>query len=275
MNLALGLMPPATPVYYAADTNVIDLALHAGRVPAQRLSVLPLARRAAAALSLGLTNRLAFEALGFRRIVELPVCAVDFPVLDASSDPPGLPPRNADETVFVVIARLAPVKNLPALVAALAAQPDLHAGVRLVLAGDGPDRNALERLRERHSGLKLDMIGAASRQQIGALLRRADALLLPSRFEPWGIVVTEALGMGIPVVATPVVGAAVSLAGTTQAILLSESVEPESIVAALRTFVERSQALTLAARASQSLVRARYDREQVARALVELVERGR
>ena len=269
MNLALRFIPVSTPIYYAADSNVMSLALHARRAIAQRLALIPLAKRATAALSLGLTNRLAMQAMGFERVVEVPVYAVDFAVLDAGAPRPA---TDSDEVAILVIARLATVKNLPAVVTALVQHPDLLSRVRLVIAGEGPDRGALEALQKQHPQLKLELLGAVSRQDLGALLRRSDALLLPSLEEPWGIVVTEALGMGIPVVASPTVGAAVSLAGSTQAILISDSIHPQSVVESIRTFIERRKAITSAAQASQAQVRARYDRQAVAQALIALVE---
>ena len=271
MNLALRFVPASAPVYYAADSNVIALALHARRAIVQRLALIPLAKRATAALSLGLTNRLAMQAMGFERVVEVPVLTVDFAVLDAGAPRPA---RDPDEAVVLVVARLATVKNLPAVVTALVQHPDLLARVRLVMAGEGPDRGALEALQKQHPQLKLELLGAVSRQDSGALFRRSDVLLLPSLEDAWGIVVTEALGMGIPVVATPTVGAAVSLAGPTQAILISDSIQPRSVVESIRTFIERREAITLAARACQAQVRSRYDRQAVAQALITLVEGG-
>jgi hypothetical protein len=46
------------------------------------------------------------------------------------------------------------------------------------------------------------------------------------------------------------------------------------VVESIRTFIERREALTLAAQASQAQVRARYDRQAVAQALISLVEGG-
>ena len=273
MNLALAMIPSATPVFYAADTNIIKLVGRPGITLGRRLACAPIAARATAALSLGLTNRLALQALGFRRTVDVPAYAVDFAALDATAtevEAHALGTHD-DEIVVLIIARLTPVKNLPGVIAAVAKEPDLARGIRLVIAGEGPDRGALEQIQRSSPGLKLDLLGPIPRQGIGTLFRRADALLIPSLADAWGIVVVEALGMGIPVVATPTVGAAVSLAGYTGAILLSDSTEPCSVTAALRRFVAQRTQLTTAARECVPYIRAQYDRIAVAEKTVRLV----
>jgi glycosyltransferase involved in cell wall biosynthesis len=273
MNLALGLIPPATPVFYAADTNIVDLARRPGMTLGRRLACAPTAARATAALSLGLTNRLALQALGFRRTIDVPAYAVDFAALDAAAT--GVETHSSgihdDEIVVLIIARLTPVKNLPGFIAAFANESDLAQDIRLIIAGEGPDRGAIEKIQRSSPSLKLELLGPVPRQSIGALLRRADALLLPSLVEPWGIVVVEALGMGIPVIATPTVGAAVSLAGYTGAILLSDSTEPHSVTSALRRFVAHRSNLAATARECVPYIRARYDRLAVAGETIRLV----
>ena len=120
----------------------------------------------------------------------------------------------------------------------------------------------------------MELLGAVPRPNLGALFRRADALLLPSLTEPWGIVVVEALGMGLPVIATPAVGAAVSLATTSAAILLSADCHPQSVVAAVRRFLEKQSGMTKAARDTASVIRSRFDRIAVAKATLRLVYGG-
>jgi glycosyltransferase involved in cell wall biosynthesis len=260
MAYALSQLPRGVPVYYAADTNIAALCASGWKAHIRRLACRQVAGRAIAALSLGMSNRLALQFLGFHKIIDLPSYAIDFEVLDHSAAERASEDITAGghKTTLLVIARLVPEKNLPALAAVLAADPVLANSVRLVIAGEGPERATLEAIKGRSPSLDLRLLGAVPHSQIGRLLARADALLLPSRSEPWGIVVVEALGMGLPVIATPAVGAAFSLADETQAILLSESAEPQSLLKAIRNFSKRRDLLAQRARAATSTIRTRY-----------------
>jgi len=71
-----------------------------------------------------------------------------------------------------------------------------RAGVALVVAGDGPDRAALE--RRGHARF----VGPLPRQRVLELFRAADASLLSSSWENFPHTVVEALAVGTPVIAT-------------------------------------------------------------------------
>ena len=79
--------------------------------------------------------------------------------------------------------------------------------VSLVVAGDGPERSALER---RATALELEQrvrfAGALSRDEVLTLFRAADAALLTSSWENLPHSVVEALAVGTPVLATRVGG---------------------------------------------------------------------
>ena len=78
---------------------------------------------------------------------------------------------------------------------------------KLVLVGDGPLRQSLEELavalgvRER-----IEFLGAQGRAKVVELLHGCEAFVLPSRSEPFGIAIVEALACQKPVVATRVGG---------------------------------------------------------------------
>jgi glycosyltransferase involved in cell wall biosynthesis len=77
-----------------------------------------------------------------------------------------------------------------------------RAGVQLLIAGDGPDRAALERLGFAR------FLGALPRQGVLELFRAADASLLSSSWENFPHTVVEALAVGTPVIATRTGGVA-------------------------------------------------------------------
>jgi glycosyltransferase involved in cell wall biosynthesis len=93
-------------------------------------------------------------------------------------------------------------KNFGRLIRAVAALP-AEMCVRLVLVGDGPEREALERLsREVGLGNQVVFTGAVMRPE--ALLQRFDLFALSSDTEQMPLSLLEAMAAGLPVVATDV-----------------------------------------------------------------------
>jgi glycosyltransferase involved in cell wall biosynthesis len=108
-----------------------------------------------------------------------------------------------DGDVLVFAGRLGPQKAVHVLLEALVDAD----GVTLAIAGDGPERGALER---RVSALGLDgrvrLLGSVPRETVLRLFRAADASVLPSAWENFPHTVVEALAVGCPVIATAVGG---------------------------------------------------------------------
>jgi hypothetical protein len=127
-----------------------------------------------------------------QRLRHLPNFAADL----AGAAPAALP-NPAGARILLAMGRLHPNKDFPTLLRAMAQLPgDVH----LALAGDGPDRAALEALaRELGLGARVAFLGW--RQDVGALLAASTMLVVPSRIEPLGNVVLEGFSAARPVVA--------------------------------------------------------------------------
>lgn len=110
---------------------------------------------------------------------------------------------------FLYVGRFSPEKNLRRLLEAYRRYRDIEPeGWRLVMVGDGPQRQQLVKEAER-LGLK-DVIWTGFRQieKLPAYYALADALILPSTREPWGLVVNEAMASGLPVLVSNRCGSA-------------------------------------------------------------------
>jgi glycosyltransferase involved in cell wall biosynthesis len=263
-------IPPHVPIIFVADVNIVELTRDVTRTIVRAAAYRWLLRRATAALSLGLTNRLALEVLGARRIIDAPFYAVDYSRFsDTDETAVG---RSDDRLTVLIVARHVAQKNLVAFAAAVARHSALAPRVRIVFVGEGPERPALERLVSEAPFLCAEVLGPVRPDRLGPLFRRADVLALPSTVEPWGIVVTEALGLGIPVVCSPAVGAGVSLAGLTQAVTVADNTSADALCAALARFVELGPVAREAAMRTAPYVRSRYDVRAAARGMLEAVD---
>jgi glycosyltransferase involved in cell wall biosynthesis len=156
-----------------------------------------------------------------------------------------------DERAFVVttVARLDPVKDLVTLLDAFAFVRKRVPSARLVIVGDGPERQRLADRAERE-----DLAGSVQitgyRPDVRALLPAADVYASSSISEGVSITILEAMATGIPVVATAVGGTPEILSDGTGGILVP-SREPVRLAAAIVWLAQdhrRRRALAAAAR---------------------------
>jgi N-acetyl-alpha-D-glucosaminyl L-malate synthase BshA len=72
---------------------------------------------------------------------------------------------------------------------------------KLILAGDGPERNNLERLA-RELNIWDDVIFLGKVRDTAHVLEIADVFLLPSETESFGLAALEAMAVGVPVISS-------------------------------------------------------------------------
>jgi len=111
------------------------------------------------------------------------------------------------EKVVLFIGRLVPQKGVEYLVKAIPLILQQHGNVKFVIAGDGWSKNYLEDLaRSTGLGDKTRFLGFVSDSELTELTMSADVLVVPSVYEPFGIVALEGMAAGVPVVAANVGG---------------------------------------------------------------------
>ncbi|HEY2822290.1 MAG TPA: glycosyltransferase family 4 protein, partial [Candidatus Acidoferrum sp.] len=112
----------------------------------------------------------------------------------------------SNEKIILFCAKLQPWKRPIDLLRAFASAAIPAA--TLVFAGDGAQRAELENeAAALNVSNKVKFLGFVNQSQLPKLYRSADLMVIPSRYEPFGLVVNEAMLCSCPVVASDRVGA--------------------------------------------------------------------
>jgi glycosyltransferase involved in cell wall biosynthesis len=161
--------------------------------------------------------------------------------LDVADVPPPWPPDDAGAARPVVgfVGRIEPRKGPLDLVRAAPAIRAARPDVRIVLVGDDPYDSAPEYAAQ--------VRGAADVEHIpwvpdgAAVMRHLDVLVAPSRQEPFGTVLAEAMAAGTPVVATRVGGLAEVVADGVTGRLVEPGDPAELAAAVLAVLADRER----------------------------------
>jgi glycosyltransferase involved in cell wall biosynthesis len=135
----------------------------------------------------------------------------------------------ASAVVALCVATLKPVKRVGDFVSAVRAARERVPELVGLVAGDGPDRGALEASLAGAGGpgeAGVRLLGA--REDVPRLMRAADLFVLPSDREAMPMAILEAMAYGLPVLATPV-GAVREMLGNGEAGLLFEPGDRRSL----------------------------------------------
>ena len=113
---------------------------------------------------------------------------------------------------FTVVSRLVPKKNLHIAMAAYTRYADMSRDAAqalrpIVICGSGPEEAALRLEATRKNLTGVEFRGFLQSREIARILASSLALILPSLEEQWGLVVNEALAMGVPILCSDNVGA--------------------------------------------------------------------
>ena len=154
-----------------------------------------------------------YEALGVpaSRLKRLPYCcdvsrfaAVSSEARDRVRRGLGWP----DRLVFLFSGQMIPRKGVDVLLRAFLPVAESHPDVTLLLLGDGSDRQALEALVPESLKTRIRFLGHLPQGQLPEHFAAADVFAFPSRHDGWAVVLNEACGAGLPIIATHQTGAA-------------------------------------------------------------------
>jgi len=112
-----------------------------------------------------------------------------------------------DTFTFLYVGRLVKHKNVEELIKVFKSRfSTFNAELRIV--GDGEEAGYL---RDKYQSKKVKFLGKKFTEDLIEEFQQASCFVCPSIFEPWGLVVNEALSAGVPVIATKEVGATLDL----------------------------------------------------------------
>jgi glycogen synthase len=107
------------------------------------------------------------------------------------------------ERMLFYFGRLEYEKGVQDLIAALPRVRKAHPDTRLLVAGTGTAAEMLVEAARSHRVLRsVSFVGHLPDDELAATLTAADAVVLPSRYEPFGIVALESAAAGVPLVAS-------------------------------------------------------------------------
>jgi glycosyltransferase involved in cell wall biosynthesis len=186
----------------------------------------------------------------------------------STGDPP-------PEPAIAFVGRLEAVKGALKLIEAFARVKQEIPEATLVVAGDGPDRSAIEQ-RSRQLGLNgsVRFLGRLPHAEIPAVLRSSSVVCLPSEGEPYGMAVLEAMAAGRAVV-TPDKGGPRFLLAHDRGDQLVARNEPECLARALTRLLADRQRLTRIGRENRDRVEASFTLDRVVAELESIYETAR
>jgi glycosyltransferase involved in cell wall biosynthesis len=145
---------------------------------------------------------------------------------------------------------------------------------RLTNLGSGPEQASQEALaRELDLGDHLHLAGSMPEDEVRKALADADMFLLPSHAEPLGVVVMEAMAMGVPVIVTRAGGVAEIVTDGVDGLMVPPGDAPALAEAVLALANDPQRGVELGAAGRRSVVE-RFDARVGARKLLTLLPHG-
>ncbi len=114
--------------------------------------------------------------------------------------------KNDNTYRFIFVGRLIKLKKVDLLIKAVAALK--LSNIEIWVIGSGPEEKNLRKLSNLLLPRKVKWFGVKPITKVPNIISQADCLVLPSRYDGWGAVVSEALMVGTPVICSSACGSA-------------------------------------------------------------------
>lgn len=164
--------------------------------------------------------------------------------------------RQPADAAILCVGRLVPEKGQAVLLEALALLAERGLAVRVVFAGAGRSRCALEQLTERLGvASRVSFLGAVGQDELHALYESTSIFCLPSFAEGVPVVLMEAMAMKLPAVSTRIAGIPELIENGSTGLLVAPGRADELADALERLLVDPSLAGELGSNARKKVLR--------------------
>jgi glycosyltransferase involved in cell wall biosynthesis len=139
---------------------------------------------------------------------------------------------------FLYCGQLVPRKGVDLLVRSFVRVADSHRDATLTLVGAGPMKPELTSMVPVGIRSRVNFAGFHEVDKLPQFFAGADVFVLPSRHDGWGLVVNQALGAGLPIIASSAVGAAEDLVCEGENGTIFPSGDEGALTKAMESFAE-------------------------------------
>jgi glycogen(starch) synthase len=164
----------------------------------------------------------------------------------------------ADGPLIGFAGRLVYEKGVQHLVRAVPRLRERHPGLRLVIAGDGPYRSTLRTVADDLGvGDAVSFTGFMGERQLPAVLGATDATVVPSLYEPFGMIALEAAAAGAPIAVAATGGLAEIVEPGRTGLTFPHS-DPDALAGAVDALLTDNPGARRMARDARTMVGERY-----------------
>jgi glycogen(starch) synthase len=178
------------------------------------------------------------------------------------------------EKLVLCVGRLVPQKGIEHFIRAVPTIAQRYPEAKFIIVGEGWSRDYLEGLAQSTGHMqKFLFTGFISDAEVIALMTSADVLVIPSIYEPFGIVALEGMATGVPVVASQVGGLAEVIEHDRTGIFVHPR-NPESIAWGVTRVLSNSDHARWLTQNAREILHKTYSWEAVAMKTVEVYKKA-
>ena len=190
------------------------------------------------------------------------------------------PERNTDPPLVLAVGRVVDFKGFDTLIQALGSLSKKGVSFFAKIVGDGPKKNSLlEMIRRENLSDRFELTGALPFEKVQELMNRACVMVVPSKTPPGSThdglptVISEAMALGTPVVATDVASIGEVIKNDSTGLLIEQD-NPQLLAEAIEKLLDNEMLRVGIATKARALAKEQFDAEKCYDKLIEAMSKS-